>query len=397
MITVEEASRIISDHIHDYGTETVSLHQAIGRTLREEVHADRELPPFNRSTRDGIAIAYAAYTTGERHFPVKGIAPAGSPQISLTDPATCIEVMTGAVIPEGTDTVLMYEEIEIKDGVATIKTSEVNKGQHIHYQGEDRQTGDLIIRPGTRISPAEIGVCASVGKHQVAVAKLPSMMIISSGDELVEVDETPLPHQIRRSNVYGLSASFIHMGMQVDQHHLTDDMDEILRELGNILDTYDILILSGGVSKGKFDFLPEALSRLGVEKYFHRVRQRPGKPFWFGKRENTLVFALPGNPVSSFMCTQRYILPWLYASIGTAPAKPLFANLKAPIPFKPELTYFAQVVLESDEYGTLWALPMEGHGSGDLANLVDTDAFIELPMGKHLYEEGEVFRVFRYR
>ncbi len=397
MILVEEASRIISDHIQEYGTETVPLHQAIGRTLREHIQADRELPPYDRVTRDGVAINYAAYENGKRAFQVKGVAPAGSPQMVLPEVDGCIEVMTGAVMPEATDTVIMYEDIKLMDGIAVLADSGITQGQNIHYQGEDRKAGEVIIQAGTVISPAEIGVCASVGKHEIKVAKLPSMMIISSGDELVEVHETPLPHQIRRSNVYRLTSSFAHMGIAVDQHHLKDDMEEILRELEAILNKYDIVILSGGVSKGKFDFLPEALSRLGVDKLFHKIRQRPGKPFWFGKRENTMVFALPGNPVSSFMCTQRYVLPWLYASIGAQAEKPVEAKLKAPINFKPDLTYFAQVSLESDASGTLWAIPVEGHGSGDLANLVDADAFIELPMGKDVYEEGEVYRVIRYR
>ena len=213
--------------------------------------------------------------------------------------------------------VIRYEDLDIKDGIATIQVEELKYRQNIHEQGEDRKQGDLIVSPPLRLSSAEIGVAATTGKAMIKVAQLPKAMIISTGDELVEIDEQPLAHQIRRSNVHRLKATLNNWGLEVDTAHLLDDEAIIIQKLEKILNDYQIVIMSGGVSKGKFDFIPTALEKLGVKKLFHRIAQRPGKPFWFGKAPNgSVIFALPGNPVSSFMCTHKYFHPWLISSLG---------------------------------------------------------------------------------
>ncbi|MEO0468181.1 MAG: molybdopterin molybdotransferase MoeA [Bacteroidota bacterium] len=399
MITVEKAYETIFNTLKDFGTERVSLDQAIGRVLAEDIQADRDLPPYDRVTRDGIAIRYSAFAEGKRSFPVDAVAPAGSPQMKMEMADHCLEVMTGAILPEGCDTVLMYEEIDIKDGVAHLQTEAVDEGQYIHYQGQDRKGGDIIIKAGRRMSPAEVGLAAAVGKASLQVKKMPRCMVISTGDELVEVHETPLAHQIRRSNVYRLKTTLERVfGIAADTHHLKDDMEAILRDLKRIMDEYDVVMLSGGVSKGKFDFLPSALEQLGVEKLFHKIYQRPGKPFWFGKSpQGSVIFALPGNPVSSFMCTQCYFVPWLEASLGLPEKSKPQAILQADVQFKPDLTYFLAVQIGYNDQGQMLAKPVEGNGSGDLANLVDADAFVQLPRGKDVYEAGEVYPVVFYR
>ncbi|MEL6257272.1 MAG: molybdopterin molybdotransferase MoeA, partial [Bacteroidota bacterium] len=298
----------------------------------------------------------------------------------------------------GTDVVIRYEDVEIKDYIATILVDSLKYRQNIHEQGEDRKQGSLIVAPPLRISSAEIGVAATIGKAQLQVAGLPKAIIISTGDELVEVSEQPLAHQIRRSNVHRLRATLRNWGLEADTAHLIDDEAVILQKLAHILEEYKIIIMSGGVSKGKFDFIPNALDKLGVKKLFHRIRQRPGKPFWFGKAPGgSIIFALPGNPVSSFMCTHKYFYPWLQASLGVEQAKPAYAILEKDVTFRPDLTYFVQVKTRFDQNGTILATPVEGHGSGDLANLVDADAFMELPQGKDLFQKGEVYSLLIYR
>jgi len=180
--------------------------------------------------------------------------------------------------------------------------------------------------------------------------------------------------------------------------HLPDDPEIIRREVGRCLSEFDAILLSGGVSMGKFDYIPQVLEELGVQKHFHKVRQRPGKPFWFGTfGEKGVVFALPGNPVSAFMCLHRYFLPWLEASLGLPPAPPRFAVLEKNLRFEPQLTYFVQVKLKHGEDARLWAEPTEGHGSGDFSNLLDTDAFLELPLERSEFSAGEVFRVIPFK
>ena len=398
MISVEEATKIILEHKIDIPDTIVPLEDAIGRVLREDLVADRDFPPYNRVTMDGIALHYDAFAAGRRTFPLLGVGAAGSPQMSLTDREGCLEIMTGAILPENTDTVVRYEDVQIENGTATVTIDEVTRGQNIHRQAIDRKSQDIVVPAGRILSSAEIGVAATVGKYEPRVAAFPPTVIISTGDELVEIHQRPLPHQIRKSNVHRLRASLKSWGIHADTAHIADDQAAIKTTLDELLQTKKVLIMSGGVSKGKFDYIPQALEDLGVKKLFHRIRQRPGKPFWFGiSPQGAIVFALPGNPVSSFMCTIRYFRPWLEASLGLPARTPMYARLAKDVTFKPDLTYFAQVRLEHNTEAGNEAYPIEGHGSGDLANLVDADAFIELPRGKNVYSAGEAYQVWKYR
>ena len=397
MIEVREAVKIITDQRVDFGTETVPLRESMHRVLREDWATDRPLPPYDRITMDGIAINFTAYAKGLRELPVVGVAAAGMPEQELTDPDTCLEAMTGAILPRNCDTIIPYEHIEIANGRAKLNEP-VTEGQNVHYRGEDRAQGEVVVRANTRIAAPEIGVGASIGRHQVTVARLPRIVVVSTGDELVPIDQQPLPHQIRRSNVYRILTILGDYGVRADDAHLPDDKNILLDRIARYLEQYDVLIFSGGVSKGKYDFLPEVLTELGVRQLFHKIKQRPGKPFWFGRHASGVtVFGFPGNPVSSFLCYHRYFKTWLDTCLrGHTPEVPT-AVLTTDVHFKPDLTYFLEVKLDSDEQGRLLATPVKGNGSGDLANLVDADAFIELPRGRDTYPAGEVFGVYRYR
>ncbi len=398
MITAEEATRLVLENAMRLKDTILPLEAAIGGYLREDLYADRDLPPYDRVTMDGIAIRYEQFALGRRTFPVAGAGAAGQPQIQLPAPDQCVEIMTGAILPRGADTIIRYEDVEIQSGQASLKSEAIKQGQNIHRQGIDRRRGDRVVRAGRPLSPAEIGLAATVGKTQLRVAHLPECVIISSGDELVDIHESPAPHQIRKSNVHRLRATLRAWGLPADTAHLPDEPETIRQRLGQLLERYPLILISGGGSTGKCDYLPQALEELGVEKRFHRVRQRPGKPFWFGRhaRGNT-VFALPGNPVSSFMCTRRYFYPWLQQSLGVDPLPRAHAILTEDVTFKPDLTYFLQVRLQHQSDGTTHAQPVAGHGSGDLANLVDADAFLELPAGRDVYAKGKAFRVWTYR
>lgn len=398
MITVAQALEFIKTQYRDFGTESIPLHQSVGRILREDLYADRDFPPYNRVTMDGICLQRKAFAEGRRAFKIEGVAAAGAPQATLSDAAHCMEVMTGSILPHQADVVVRYEDLEIKDGVARVNLEQLGFRQNIHEQGEDRAKGTLVIKKGRAISPAEVGVAATVGKAEILVSRLPKVLIISTGDELVDVQEQPEAHQIRRSNVYRLMTTLHHYGIEAHTAHLDDDLPAIKNALQDFIQQFEVILVSGGVSKGKFDFLPEALEATGVQKLFHKIKQRPGKPFWFGYHPSgPVVFALPGNPVSSFMCTHRYFIPWLKASLSIEEEPFPAACLEEDIAFKPDLTYFAQVKLRYDETGRLLAKAIQGNGSGDLANLVDNDAFVELPRGKELYKKGEVYPVIIYR
>ena len=397
MISVQEASEIVLKNTSDFGVEEVPLTDSVNRILKEDLTADRDFPPFTRVSMDGITIKYESFQNGQRIFEIEGLQAAGSPQKTLKNNGNCLEVMTGAVLPENADTVIRYEDTEIENGKARITIDEIRSKQNAHQKGSDRKQGDVLVKSGNIISPAEIGVAATIGKTHLKVAKLPKVVIISTGDELVEISEKPLPYQIRKSNVYNLWASFFKWGIQAERRHLNDEKEEIRKGLKECLEDFDVIVMSGGVSKGKFDFIPEILEELGVQKLFHRVKQRPGKPFWFGRSNSSTVFAFPGNPASTFMCANRYFRPWLRASLGLEPFEYQYTILEEDFEFKPDLTYFLQVKITYQKDGQISAKPIAGRGSGDLANLADTDGFMELPRGQNLFKKGDAFPVIIYR
>ncbi len=393
-ISVEIASRLINQYPLILEEEKIPFEKSTGRVLREDILADRDFPPFDRVTMDGIALHSSSYLKGQRVFPVQGIQYAGEPALTLENENMCIEVMTGTPLPKGADTVIRYEDLEIVEGNATLQ-DQLPVKRNIHGLGSDRRKGEIILKKGAPITVPDLAILATVGKPEVLVSRLPSVSIVTSGDELVEVHQTPLPHQIRRSNVYAIAELIKPFSNMVSHSHIADNLDATTSELKLLLEKHDVIILSGGVSAGKKDFIPQALENIGFEMVFHKIAQRPGKPMWFGRKENKLVFALPGNPVSAFMCAVKYVKPWFQKCMGLA-EKPEYAFLGKNVNFKPNLSYFMQVKLQNEK-GKLIALPEEGHGSGDLANLSNADAFLELPQKEEsLYEKGEVFRVWRF-
>jgi molybdopterin molybdotransferase len=398
MLTPQQALALVTENAFKPSEEIVPLRKSIGRILSQNVYADRDFPPFDRVSMDGIAINYEA-TKATQVFVwiIEDIQFAGQQQKKLRTPSNCLEVMTGAVLPQGTDTVIRYEDLEIVEG--SNKTARLKIGfeqikplQNVHKQGIDRQKNELLIQAGVRVSPAEVAVMASVGCADVWVKTLPKVALVSTGDELVDVHETPEDHQIRRSNSYMLAASLAERGIEAKLFHLNDIKEEIEDNLSEILQQFDVLILSGGVSEGKADFVPEVLEKLSVKKYFHKVAQRPGKPFWFGKSPTgALVFALPGNPVSTFLCFYKYVL----AGIGLAQTS--VGILAEDIMFEPNLVYFLPVSVQYNTQGQIVCSGFKGSGSGDYANLLRCSGFLELPAERTAFKAGESFSLILFR
>lgn len=397
MTTVEQAEKIVLAQLTDYGTEAVPFEKALGRVLAEDIRADRDLPPFNRVTMDGIAISFKAAEEGINTFHIKATQAAGDEPIGIEDNDLCIEIMTGASLHPSLDTIIRYEDLEIRNQLAALTIHAVKKGQNIHFKGKDKHTGDVVAAANQKVTPAIISLAASVGKATLAVKKLPRVVIISSGDELVDVTDTPTTYQIRRSNNYTIKAALTNHGLHADMLHISDNPDITREQIATCLQNYDVILLSGGISMGKFDYIPKALEALQVDKLFHKVSQRPGKPFWFGRHNNgALVFAFPGNPVATFMCLHRYFLLWSNATLGLTAKAPVYAVLARDFSFQPQLQYFLQVKLNFNNQGQLMATPIEGNGSGDFANLADTDAFMELPLERNDFEKGEVYQVWTF-
>ena len=396
MISVEKATNIVIENAINHGVEEVYFQNASNRILAEEIFADRPFPPFDRVCMDGIAINYHSYVMGHRTFNVEKIGAAGDPKTTLEDPLKCIEIMTGAPLPNNTDTIIRYEDLTRTTNGFKVNGS-IEKLRNIHFEGSDHKNDEVLLKYNTLITASEIGLLATVGKERVKVKKLPRVAVISSGEELVNVSDVPASHQIRKSNVFALISRLKDLGIHADDFHFKDDSIDIVNQVRNLAYDYDVLMMSGGVSKGKFDFIPSVLENLRFKKLFHRVAQRPGKPFWFGRKKNKIIFAFPGNPVSSFLCFHKYFIPWLKASLNQDYGRSLKVVLQNEITFKPDLTYFAQAKLTTSNTAQLRAEIIEGNGSGDLVNPTRTDGFVELPKGKDIYKKGEIFNFIPFK
>ncbi|WP_373017546.1 molybdopterin molybdotransferase MoeA [Muriicola sp.] len=389
MINYSSALSLVLEQPLDFGTEEVLLTDSHGRVLAEDILADRDFPPFNRATKDGIALRYEAVENGRLSFEISGVLGAGQPVIPLEEHESCIEIMTGAVVPYETDTVVMYEHLSVEGDIATLQKIP-ERGQNIHLKGSDHQKGDLLLKKDTRIGPAEMGVLATVGKDKVIVRRKPKIAVISTGNELVDVGDTPMLHQIRRSNSYSLYGALQEVGIRPMLLHLDDDVDLMRQKLSYLIDGMDVLILSGGVSKGKFDYLPQVLEELKVERIFHRVAQRPGKPFWFGKSErfSTLVFSFPGNPVSTFLNFYLYFVPWYYKSQQLS-SEPTYVRLAKMVENRSDLTIFKGVRILIKE-GNLVAEALDSSGSGDLVHLSEISGFVQLDPSDKAYDKDQL-------
>ena len=393
MLTPSEAHRAIAGSMSLFDSETIPLARATGRTVRQSVRAERDQPPFDRVTMDGIAIDYRTFASGCRRFPVAATQHAGDPMVPLDKPDHCAEVMTGAVLPAGTDTVVPVERITVVDEVAELDADyEPVAGQFVHPQGSDHRAGIEVVTPGTAVTPRDIAIIASCGLAELDVARLPTIRVISTGNELIEAGAPITEHQIRLSNGPALISTLEREGFSDSSHdHLADEPALLEARIAEHLDGADVLILSGGVSMGKADFVPQVLKTLGVTRVFHRISQRPGKPMWFGSGpRGQAVFALPGNPVSSLVCCRHYVLPALHGASGRRNRPPAHAALAEAVSFKPALTCFLPVTISGDENGRRLAAPVATNTSGDFTALGGTDGYVELNANESEFSAGRV-------
>ncbi len=400
MITAAEAERMIFDQVQEFPMHEVLLEQAFGGVLREEVLADRDYPPADRATMDGIAISHSAWKKGLRKFLIEGMQQAGKAPLGLKDLHSCFEITTGALLPDLCDCVIPVEEFEITEGQAVLKNfdQEIKPRQNVHGAGNDYKKNKVLLKSGVVLNPVRIAIAAAVGQAKIKVSQKPKIAVIGTGDELVEIDQKVKPYQARRSNAYAVQAALNRHGyFQVERFHVRDDKTQLRQSLKRLIKDFDVLILSGGVSMGKFDFVPEILIELKVRVVFHKVKQRPGMPFWFGLTEQQKpVFALPGNPVSTKVCTYRYVLPYLLVASGVKQHVQEQVALADAYESTGELTCFFPVRLEfSRDVGSV-AKFVSYSGSGNYAALADSDGFVELGQGQNVFENGQQVKFYRW-
>ncbi|MBE0639670.1 MAG: molybdopterin molybdotransferase MoeA [Bacteroidales bacterium] len=387
MITFDEAFDIVINSAKGQTTERVTLENAVGRILAEDATADMDMPPFNKSAVDGYACKRS--DIGEAMEVVEVIA-AGRRPVNAISEGQCSQIMTGAMIPEGADTVIMVEDTEKADG-NKIRFTGRKTSANICYTAEDIHAGQLVLKKGTLLRPQELAILATFGFAKPVVYKKPVVGVISTGDELVESDVNPAISQIRNSNSTQTIAQIITAGAEFRYFGIARDTEADTREkIGAALSNTDIVILTGGVSMGEFDYVPKVLQDLGITIRFKSIAVQPGRPTVFGVKEHKYIFGLPGNPVSSFVQFELLVKPLIHKLMGhdyqpsmiTLPMGETYTRKKTtrktlmPVYFKDGLVF-----------------PVEYHGSAHIHAFVAAQGILAIEIGKTTLLKGELVDV----
>jgi molybdopterin molybdotransferase len=379
MKDLDEALALVLEGVEALETEPTPLHDAIGRVLAAEAHAAIDLPPFDRTAMDGFAVR--APVAANDQLQVIGDLAAGGATLTLA-PGDAARISTGAEIPEGADSVLRIEDAQVENGRLTA-LAEVARGQHVRRRAEDVHAGDVLARPGDVLTVPRLSALASAGVATVDVPRLPRVDVLVTGSELLPPGAPPEPGKIYESNSLAIGALVEAVGARVVHHpSVEDDFEATKAAIARGLDA-DVLIISGGVSVGPHDHVKPALEALGVDEVFWRVRIKPGKPLWFGRSGKTLVFGLPGNPLSAIVGTSVFVSPALRRLRGERNVGPRFERGRLGEPAGPSdnRTTFLISKLVPDADGVLVAYPTERQGSHMTGALGESDGFAIAPHG----------------
>lgn len=388
MIEFIEAYGIVMKSVTETESETIPFYESCGRILDEDISSDIDMPPFNRSAMDGFACHSEDIKS---ELEVVETIPAGKNPVNKVGSKQCARIMTGAIVPEGCDMVFMIEESESLDnGKVIFKGSDPKR--NMSYKGEDVKKGDIVLRKAKYILPQDIAVFASVGKTSVRVKKRPLVGIISTGDELVSPYNFPEMSQIRNSNAYQLHAQVIRAGgIAVDFGIAPDNEDSTLKIIEKAISQCDIVIMTGGVSMGDFDFVPAVLERVGVKILFNRVNVQPGKPTTFGLHPKASIFGLPGNPVSSFIQFELLVRPMINSMMGYD-WQPSVIKLPMSIDYERKSSSRLGFIPVSISTGKE-VVPVDFHGSAHLTALSYSDGIVSMKPGVKSIAKGELVDV----
>jgi molybdopterin molybdotransferase len=384
VLTIAEARERVLAEVRALPAEDVPLRGALDRIAAEDVRADEDLPPFDSSAMDGFAVVAGPAA----ELPVVAESRAGRPSERGLEAGEAIRISTGAAVPAGADAVVPVERVEVEDG--RVRVPETVRGANLRRAGEDVRAGEPVLSAGTRLGPAELAVLAALGRPSVRCGGVPRVVVLATGDELVEPGLPLEPGQIRNSNAYGLAAQAERAGARVVRTAVVrDDRAGTEAALEAALADADVVCVSGGVSVGPHDHVKPALAALGVEERFWRVALKPGKPTWFGARAGKLVFGLPGNPVSAMITFHLFARPALRGLAGAAHTDTrVRAILDVPLRRSPGRDQVIRCRLEARDDG--WHVePTKAQGSHVLSSMLGADAFVLVEAGDGEIAAGE--------
>jgi molybdopterin molybdotransferase len=399
MLRVADAQSIVLQHVRPLPPETALLASgALGHVLAEDVASDLDVPPHDKAMMDGYAVRSADLSEGRAVLQVIEEITAGQTPRQTVGTGQAARIMTGAPLPAGADAVVMVERTRMRDdGRVEIEDRPPKSGQNVLPRGREMRAGELVLTAGTVLRPQEFGLLATLGRTAVQIIPAPRVAILTTGDEVVEANQKPGPGQIRNSNGPMLSAQTVRAGGLPHYLGIARDRLDSLRPLIAAGLHHHVLLLSGGVSAGKLDLVPGVLQEAGVQAHFHKVEMKPGKPIFFGTTaRGTLVFGLPGNPVSSFVCFELFVRPALRRLLGHADAGPMTvsATLAEDFDYRTDRPTYHPARLEVTSAG--WRVrPVPWFGSPDLRGLARADALMVLPAGDHRHPAGQPLDVIK--
>ena len=390
MISVSEAKNLVLESAELLGIQAISLYDSTGFTLAEDIFSNIDVPSFNQSAMDGYGLKFEDLKE-TKSLSIIGKIPAGVFPDFKVAPNSAVRIFTGSQIPEGCDTVVVQEKVTVNSNQLFVNDEQLKKGMNIRLKGSQTKKGNLALKAGTKITPGASGFLAGLGFNEVKVFKTPKVCIINTGKELIKPGQSNEPSKVYESNSYSLNAALSEFNIKPQTIICIDDDEGTITEsIKNNLSECDILIISGGVSVGDYDFVAKALDNCGVKCIFHKVKQKPGKPLYFGKINKTLIFGLPGNPAATLTCYYEYIMPAIKKMMGydddseTKVCLPLTTSFVK----KAGLTFFIKGKVVSNG-----VTPLNAQESYQMSSFAFADCIIQLDEDRTEYNEGELVEV----
>lgn len=387
MISVDSAKELVLQHIDSNKTELVTIVKALGYVLADDIIAPIDLPNFDNSAMDGFGLRWKSVSEGQRVFDIDQEVKAGDGNDFVLDEGRACPIYTGAPIPQGVELIVPVEQTTSTESILTINELSYKQFQHIRRKGEQIKRGNVALKRGLELNPAAIGFLAAMGVSMVEVYSKPRVAIITTGNELKRLGTELEPGQIYESNAYTLKALLQEMNIEKHSHfHVLDDYQSTYECFDDAFASYDIVISTGGVSMGKYDYVPEVVKEIGVQNIFYKVNQKPGKPIFFGKKGRKLFFGLPGNPAAVVTSFYQYVLPainkWQHKSSLFLPQG--YCQLNHDYTAKGSRTKFLKAKCDNNRVEVL-----EGQGSHILASLAEANCLIELAEGVKEVKAGK--------
>jgi molybdopterin molybdotransferase len=391
MISTEQATELLSSHSISLKKKAKPLLEAMGMYIAEPVLAGVAVPPFDNSAMDGYAFSWADFNP-QKPMKITGEIPAGETGAMFLEKGCAMRIFTGAMVPEGADTVVMQEKTRSEAGFVWIEDEKLQQGGNVRKAGSQSACGDVLLQSGQKLTPGAMGLLASAGVSSVSVWEIPSVSVVVTGNEIVAPGKTLLPGQVYECNSYSLLSALSQLGIRANLFYASDTETDLHHRLEIALETSDLVLVTGGVSVGDYDLVVPTLKALGVDCVFHRLKQKPAKPFYFGTKGEKRIFGLPGNPASVITCWYAWIRPYLLSAMDV-PLQAVFQQAKLTCDYrqKPGLTHFVKAYLQS---GTVAVLT--GQESYRMDAFANANCFIKTEADTEDLKAGEMVQIILF-